>query len=236
MADRERIAYSEADDRFDAVIARPEGAGPHPAVLVCHAWGGRDAFAEGKAQALADLGYLGAAIDVYGLGQRGTDAESSRALMTPLIEDPERLGRRLHAAFEAVRQLPGVDGSRMGVIGFCFGGLCAIRMARMGLPLRGAVSFHGLLKVGKPLHRPVSARILVLHGQDDPMVPPADIGAFAAAMHAAHADWTLHAYAGVMHAFTNPAANDPDFGTVYDAEADRRSHDAMRKFLAEVLA
>lgn len=232
----ETIPYAEGDDSFDAFVARPDGAGPHPAVLVCHAWGGRDEFAEEKARKLADLGYVGAAIDVYGVGKRGTDAASSRALMMSLVSDPPLLRRRLTAAFQAVRILDGVDPDRMGAIGFCFGGLSAILCARMGLPLRGVVSFHGLLKLGEPLDAKVRARLLILHGQDDPMAPPADVGSFAEEMKRIGADWQLHAFPGVMHAFTNPKANDPEQGMVYDEDADRRSWSEMTRFLEEVLA
>jgi dienelactone hydrolase len=232
----ELVAYSEGTDSFDVYVARPEGEGPRPAVLVCHAWGGRDGFAEGKARALADLGYVGAAIDLYGIGRRGTDRASSQALMGALVADPALLRRRLAAAHQAVRSLPGVDGERMAAIGFCFGGMSALLCARMGLALRGVVSFHGLLKIGTALESKPTARILVLHGQDDPMVPPSDVGLFAAEMKRIDADWQIHAYPRVVHAFTNPAANDPSFGTVYNVEADRRSWSAMRLFLAEVLA
>ena len=130
--------------------------------------------------------------------------------------------------------LPIDHGTGIGAIGFCFGGLCSLLMARMGLPMRGAISFHGLLEVGAGLDAKPKARMLVLHGQDDPMVPPAKVGAWAEEMKRIGADWQLHAYPGVMHAFTNPAANDPKFGTVYDAGADGRSWASAKAFLAEV--
>ena len=231
----ELIPFSVAGQSFDVFVARPESTGPHPAVMICHAWGGRDAFAEAEARKLAELGYVGAAIDLYGIGKRGTDKESSQALMMPLVSNPAELRTRLKAAFETVQRIDGVDPTRVGAIGFCFGGLCAILGARMGLPLRGVVSFHGLLKVGEPLETKPRARILVLHGQDDPMAPPEDVGTFAAEMKRIDADWELHAYPGVLHAFTNPQANDRDFGTVYDADADARSRLAMKRFFADVL-
>lgn len=232
----ELVPYSVGDDSFDAFIARPEGAGPHPAVMICHAWGGRDAFAEARAIELAKLGYIGAAIDLYGVGKRGHDKDSSRALMMPLVGEPAVLRARLAASYETVAGLDGVDTGRIGAIGFCFGGLCAILSARMGLDLRGVVSFHGLLDIGEKLDAKPTARILVLHGQDDPMAPPAKVGAFAEEMKRIDADWQLHAYPGVVHAFTNPAADDPGFGTVYDEGADRRSWRAMTQFFAEVFA
>lgn len=232
----ETVTYRDGDDVFDAVIVRPDAPGPRPAVLVCPTWAGRDAAMEARAARLAELGYIGAAIDLYGVGKRGTDPASCRALMQPLVADPPRLRRRLAAAFEAVRGQDGVDPDRMGAIGFCFGGLCSILTARMGLPLRGVVSFHGLLKTDATLSERVHARILVLHGQDDPMAPPADVGAFAETMQRIGAEWQLHAYPGVVHAFTNPNANDRAAGMAYDADADRRSWAEMVRFFAEVFA
>ena len=231
----ELITYTEGGDEFDAFIAHPNGAGPHPAVLICHAWGGRDEFAEDKAKQLAGLGYVGAAIDVYGVGKRGHDQASSRALMSPLVGEPALLRCRLDAAYRAVHDLDTVASERMGAIGFCFGGMCAILCARMGLAMRGVVSFHGLLKIGEPLGTDIGAKILVLHGQDDPMVPPSDVGLFAEEMKRINADWQLHAYPGVVHAFTNPRANDPGFGTVYNQDADRRSWTEMTRFFAETM-
>ncbi|TNE92819.1 MAG: dienelactone hydrolase family protein [Deltaproteobacteria bacterium] len=230
------IPYSLDGHAFDAYVAWPDGDGPHPAVMVCHAYCGRSEFEERRARELAALGYIGVAIDLYGVGQRGNDAETCGALMHGLIRAPETLRSRLAAAHEQVLALDGVDAARTAAIGFCFGGLCAILCARMGLPMRGVVSFHGLLKIGSRLDARVRARILVLHGQDDPMAPPSDVGAFAEEMKRIDADWQLHAYPGVVHAFTNPRANDPQRGTVYDAEADRRSRLAMERFLADVFA
>jgi dienelactone hydrolase len=233
--DAETITYTLDGDDYDVVVAHPKDPGPHPAVLICHAWGGRDKFMEEKARELARMGYVGAAIDVYGVGKRGQGKESSSALMMPLIDNPALLRARLSKAHEVVSGLETVDSERMAAIGYCFGGACSILCARMGLPLRGVVSFHGLLKVGEQLDADVRAQILVLHGQDDPMVPPSDVAAFAEEMKRINADWQLHAYPGVMHAFTNPKANDPDFGTVYDESTDRRSWAEMKRFLGDVL-
>jgi dienelactone hydrolase len=233
---QELVSYSEGGQAFDAFVARPSGTGRHPAVMICHAWGGRDELMESKAKALAELGYIGVAIDLYGVGKRGHDTASSQALMMPLVNDPATLRSRLAASFEAVRGVSGVDQDRIGTIGFCFGGMCSILTARMGLPLRGVVSFHGLLKIGEKLDTKPKGRILVLHGQDDPMAPPADVGAFAEEMKRIDADWALEAYRGVQHAFTNPAANDGVLGLFYNAEADRRSWIAMKRFFGDVFA
>lgn len=216
------------DDAFDA---------PRPAVAVAHAWAGRTAFEEDKARALAGLGYVGFAMDVYGKGRRGTTREENAALMTPLVQDRPLLQARLGAALQALAAQPEVDRDRLAAIGFCFGGLSVLDMARCGLPLRGVVSFHGLFTPpGNTAQQRITAKVLALHGWDDPMVTPEAVLAFAKEMTEAGADWQLHAYGGTMHAFTNPEANDPGFGTVYSARADARSWAAMRGFLAEVLS
>ena len=190
---------------------------------------------EKASRALAELGYVGVGIDLYGVGKRGTDKASSGALMNALVGDPAKLRARLRRAFEETGKLEDVDASRMASIGYCFGGLCSLLLARLGLDLRASVSFHGLLKIGEPLESKPKARMLVLHGQDDPMVPPSDVATFAEEMKRVGGDWQFHAYPGVVHAFTNPKANDPDFGTVYDAEADERSWISMQRFLGDVL-
>ena len=111
-------------------------------------------------------------------------------------------------------------------------------MARGGAAVKGGVSFHGLLGAPENIETgPVSAKVLALHGWNDPMAPPSSVEAFGKEMNAAGADWQLHAYGGVYHAFTNPKANDPDgLGVLYNADADRRSWQTMKNFLQEVLA
>lgn len=230
------ISYSEGDDAFDAVVVEPEGDEPRPAVLVCHAWGGRRELDVIKARALAEQGYVAAAVDVYGVGKRGTDQASSAALMTEMLENPDVLRRRLTAAFQAVRTLERVDPGRMGAMGLCFGGLCVQIMARMGLPLRGVASVHGLLKVGEKLEARPKARLLILHGQDDPLVPPEDIATWAEEMKRIDADWEMHSYPKVLHAFSDPGAAQPELGILYDAKADARSWATLLRFLGEVFA
>lgn len=120
-------------------------------------------------------------------------------------------------------------------MGFCFGGLCALDLARSDADIRGAVSFHGMLKPSGLTEPKVRARVLMLHGYDDPMAPPEDVLAVAREFTAASADWQLHAYGQTVHAFTNPFAQDRAGGMQYDEAADRRSWHALEEFLAEVL-
>jgi len=233
----ERITYREGDDEFEAFVAYDETrSGKLPAVLVSHAWAGQGDFEQAKCEVLAELGYVAIALDNYGVGKRGTTKEENAVLMQPLVEDRELLKRRMLAGYELACGLEQVDSERIGAMGFCFGGLCTLDLARTGAPLRGVVSFHGiLLPSGLPAEQ-ISAKVLVLHGHEDPMVPPDQVAAFMAEMTAAGADWQVHQYGSTMHAFTNPEANDPDFGTVYEPKAERRSLESMRDFFAEVFA
>lgn len=212
--------------------ARP---GPLPAVLISHAWNGRDEFVEAKARRLAWHGYAAMALDMYGKGKRGETTEQCQKLMTPLVQDRKLLARRMTAGLETLRAQPQVDTGRVAAMGFCFGGLCVLDLARTGVDLRGVVSFHGLLKPNGLPPNKIRAKVLILHGYDDPMAPPEDVLAVAKELTDAGADWQLHAFGHTLHAFTNPHANDRANGLLYDEAADRRSWFALRQFLEEVL-
>lgn len=236
MAIQTRAIDYEIDGKpFEGILAFDAGKpGPRPLVLVAHAWAGRSEFEVNKAKAIAELGYTAFAIDLYGKGVLGTSNEENQALMTPLAEDRPNLQRRLTHIIEVAKEQPEADAGKVAAIGFCFGGLCVLDIARAGTDIAGVVSFHGLLGAPGNIVNKITAKVLALHGWDDPMAPPADVEAFGKEMTTAKADWQLHAYGGVMHAFTNPAANDPDFGTVFDATADKRSWHAMKNFLYEI--
>jgi dienelactone hydrolase len=208
---------------------------PRPVVLINHTWAGRDQFVAEKAQKIAELGYVGFAVDMYGKGILGSSPEQNAMLMRPFMEDRDLLQQRMKAALLASHQLPYVDKTKCAAIGFCFGGLCVLDLARTGVEMCGVVSFHGLLGApGNTQGTRIKAKILALHGFDDPMVPVEHVIAFEQEMTQAKADWQLHSYGHTMHAFTNPVANNPQFGTVYQPDADRRSWLAMQNFLAEL--
>ncbi|MDF1683407.1 MAG: dienelactone hydrolase family protein [Legionellaceae bacterium] len=208
-----------------------------PAVLVFHDWSGRNEFACVKAEQFAEMGYVGFAADLYGAGVIGTTNDEKQALMAPLMNDRLRLFGRLFAALDALAAFPEVDETRVAAVGYCFGGLCALDLARTGASISGVVSFHGLLKAPNPRPKEsIHAKVLALHGFDDPMVPPEDVTAFCHEMTEAHADWQMHMYGQTTHAFTNPEANDPILGTRYSAKAEHRSFQAMTHFLTEIFA
>jgi dienelactone hydrolase len=231
------IDYEHAGTLLSGFLAYDDAPlRPRPVVLVSHAWVGRDEFACTKARRLAELGYVGFALDLYGKGVLGKDRDENARLMQPFLSDRTFLQARMMAALETARGLPPVDPSRCAAIGFCFGGLCVLDLARIGADLRGVVSFHGLLSPPSNTQgRRIQAKVLVLHGYDDPMVPPEQVLILGRELTEAGADWQIHMYGNTLHAFTNPQANDPSFGTVYDATADLRSWQSMQNFLAEVL-
>ena len=232
------LDYTDGDTTCEAYVATPDAGGRRPAVLIAHQWSGQSDAERATAERLAGLGYVGFAIDVYGKGRRGEPGGDHGHLMNPFLADRAKLRVRLVAAVEAARSHAAVDPERIAVIGFCFGGLCAIDLARANAPgLRGAVSFHGLFSAPNLGPQPeIKPSILVLHGWDDPMAPPKDVLALTEELTAAKADWQLHGYGNAMHAFTNPAANMPERGLAYNEKAARRSWASAEAFLAEVLA
>lgn len=210
-----------------------------PAVLVFHAWAGQDEFATSKADMLAEQGYVGFAVDMYGDGKRGSSPEENSKLMSPFMADRAMLRRRALAAVECVKTQPAVDPDRLACIGFCFGGLCALDVARAGVPgVRGAVAFHGLFAppAGVPVANPMRTKVLACHGWNDPMVKPDAVAAFAKEMSDAGADWELNAYGHHGHAFTNPQAQDAKNGMQFSPVIARRAFRAMEDFLAEVFS
>jgi dienelactone hydrolase len=232
------VGYLDDDVLLEAFFAFDDSlSGRRPAVLINHTWVGRDDFVAEKAVKLAELGYVGFAVDMYGKGVLGSSAEENAKLMQPFMDNRQMLQKRMHSALNAVKLMPWVDDRKIAAIGFCFGGLCSLDLARTGADLKGVVSFHGLLSApGNTQNNVIKAKILALHGHDDPMVPVEQVIAFEQEMTKAGADWQLHTYGHTMHAFTNPVANNPDFGTVYQPDADRRSWLAMENFLTEVFA
>ncbi|MEM6537268.1 MAG: dienelactone hydrolase family protein [Pseudomonadota bacterium] len=211
--------------------------GPVPVVLVGHAWAGRTDYEAEAARNIAKLGYAAFAYDLYGKGVVGTTTEECNALMTPLVEDRAMLHSRLLRSLEVAKDQSEVDGTKAAAMGYCFGGLCVLDLARIGADVLGVASFHGLLNppsVGKK--NTIEAKVIVFHGYDDPMAKPEDMVALANELTEAKADWQILALGGTMHAFTNPNANDPSFGTVYSEKASNRSSLAFTAFLEECFA
>jgi dienelactone hydrolase len=232
------IDYAHGDLALEGFLAWDDAVStPRPAVAIAHAWGGRSEFEESKAVRLAEQGYVGFAIDMYGKGVRGSNPEENARLMAPFLEDRPLLQARIKEAIGVLRLQPEVDAGRLAAMGFCFGGLCVLDLARSGGDVLGVASFHGLFAApGNTVGNRIGAKVLCLHGYDDPMVPPQSVLDLAAELTDAGADWQLHAYGNTLHSFTNPGANDPGLGAIYNAAADRRSWAALLDFLEEIFA
>jgi dienelactone hydrolase len=233
----EKLVHDHKGSSLEAVVAYPDTDSVAPGIMIFSDWSGRGPHAEDVAQRLAALGYVGFAADMYGDGRRGSSKEENTELMNSVASDRAFLQDRLNAICDKMASLPEVDAGKLAASGYCFGGLCALDAARAGLPVKGVAAFHAILAApGNTDGNKISAKVLALHGWDDPMATPDDVNAFAKEMSAAQADWQLHAYGNTLHAFTNKEANDPDFGTVYSKSADDRSWQAFTNFLEEIFA
>jgi dienelactone hydrolase len=215
---------------------------PRPGILVAHAWRGLDDFAKEKARELAKLGYVAFAADVYGQGTTADTDEKALALMQPLFFNRKELRQRIGAAYDVLAKQPQVDRSKLGAIGFCFGGMTVIELLRDGRDLRGVVSFHGILgrtlkdkKAELAPNAPhLKGSLLILNGHDDPLVKKEDVEYIQKEFTEAKVDWQLHDYGHVVHAFTNPQVTDVKTGMAYNAKAARRSWQSMVNFFEEV--
>ncbi len=209
-------------------------AGPAaPLVMIVHAWGGLGDGEKRTAQKITEaLGYATFAVDVYGKGRRGGSPEQNRALMDPLLADRAQLQTRLAAGLAVAKRTARTDAA--AAIGYCFGGLCVLDMARAGHPVAGVVSFHGLFSTAPNIPKPrITTKVLIEHGWQDPMATPEHVLALATEMITAGADWRLNAHGRAVHAFTSPGAANRAGGAEYDAAADRRSFASLTDFLAE---
>ena len=232
----EVVEYLDGEQVCEGFLAYDDAApGRRPGVVVVHEWMGLGDHAKERAKALASLGYVAFAADIYGKGIRAKDYKEAGALAGKYKGDLPLLRSRARAAFDTLARNARVDAAKVFAIGYCFGGTTVLELARSGAPVAGVVSFHGNLGTKDPGDaKNVKGRVLVLHGAADPYVPPAEVAAFQKEMDDAKVDWQMVFYAGAVHSFTNPAAgSDPAKGAAYDAKADRRSWEAMKAFLSE---
>jgi dienelactone hydrolase len=204
-----------------------------PGVLVCHQGGGLAGHEKERARMLAELGYVAFAPDLY--GEKPTAREEMMALLNTLVEDPALWGERIVAGLAQLKAQPGVDASRLGAIGFCFGGMTVIEAVRATTELKCVVAFHpGLTWLPETDPRPVSGKVMVCAGQKDPLIPEDARNRFLRLMNAAGADLQYLNYSEAGHSFTDRSVaglNMPGFN--YDASTDRRSWAAMRALFDE---
>lgn len=233
------VEYEQGGVVLEGYLAYDEALSSlRPGVLIVHAWKGITDYERGRAQQLAELGYVAFCADIYGKGVRPADSQAAGEQAGKFRADRPLLRARAQAGLDTLKALPQVDPARVAAIGYCFGGGTVLELARSGAPLAGVASFHGNLDT--PLPAPpgaVQCKVLVLHGADDPHVTADSVAAFAAEMRAAGADWQLVMYGGAVHSFSDPGAgDDPSKGAAYNAAADRRSWQAMLDFFDELFS
>ena len=209
---------------------------PLPSILIAPAWAGCNQQAMERANILARLGYAAFAIDLYGEGRVGQTREECNELMNSVAKDRSHLLERLLSTLATLKTQPEVDPNRVAALGYCFGGLCVLDLARADAPLRGVISLHGIFSAPEGAPTPaIHAKVLVLHGFEDPMATPEQGIALAQELTQRGADWQLHCYGATLHACTNPEGNGKAFGAVFNPLTDERGWRLARDFLSEVL-
>ena len=231
------VEYRQGNAVLEGYLAYDDSkAEKRPGVLVVHEWTGLGPYVQKRVQQLAGMGYVAFGADIYGKGIRPDNPKDAAAISGTYKADRQLMRDRVLAGLAELRRQPQVDPGRLAAIGYCFGGTTVLELARSGADVRGVVSFHGGLDTTMPAPAAqVRAKVLVLHGADDPFESPAQVTAFQDEMRKAGADWQMVYYSGTVHSFTNPeAGNDPKKGAAYNERADRRSWEAMKLFFAEL--
>lgn len=233
------MEYRQGNTQLIGYLAFPKDmTGPLPGILVVHEWMGLNDYAKHRADQLAELGYIAFAADIYGDGKIAANREEAGKLAGSYKNDRPLLRARVAAGLATLKAQPGVAGDKIAAIGYCFGGTAVLELARSGADIAGVVSFHGGLDTPTSQDaKNIRAKVLALHGADDPYVPADQVAAFENEMRQASVDWQLIVYGGAVHGFTNPAnGTDNSKGAAYNALADARSWVAMQQFFNELFA
>lgn len=235
----EKLSYTADSTTAESYVAFDESkSGKLPVVLVVPEWWGLNEYAQRRARELAELGYFALAVDMYGKGAQAADPAQAQALATPFYQNAEWATSRLQAAVAAASRYANADTGKVAGVGYCFGGSMLLNAAKLGMPFKAVVSFHGGLAGVAPKGKPL-ARILVLHGAADQFVPASDVAQFRKQLDSVKADYMFKEYADATHAFTNPDATENgkkfNLPISYNGAADTASWQEMKTFLAEVL-
>ncbi len=231
------IAYADGNQKLNGFgIEAKTTTTKKAGVLILPAWKGIDNHSKEVAQQLSDMNYIVFVADIYGEGNYPTNTQEAGKLSGFYKNNFLDYQRRIELALQQLIKL-GANPDQIVVIGYCFGGTGALEVARSKMKVRGVVSFHGgLEKEVSRFSNPITAKVLVLHGADDPYVSKQSITDFQNEMRMAKADWQMIYYADAVHAFTEiSAGNDPSKGAAYNEKADKRSWEHFKLFLIEVL-
>lgn len=231
------VEYTDGDTVLQGYLAYDENLKENmPAVLIVHEWMGIGEYVKKRAEQLAAMGYAAFAVDIYGKDIRPVNRQEASKQATIYRSDRQLMRRRAIAGLEQVKKFEFVDPNRIAAMGYCFGGGVVLELARSGADVKGVVSFHGNLDTPNPDDaKNIKAKVLVLHGADDPYVPREQIDAFEKEMREAEVDWQMIYYGNAVHSFTNPdAGSDASTGAAYNKQADIRSWQHMAVFFKEI--
>ncbi len=232
------ITYSVGTTEYESVLLFDDAVkGPRPGLVAVPNWMGVTPANVKQIGEIAGPGYVVLVADVYGKGVRPTGPEQAGKFAGGLKADRARLRERVAEALEVLRaqvKSAPLDPARIGAIGFCFGGTSVLELVRSGAKVAGVVTFHGGLDSPTPADGSnITAKVLALHGADDPTIPAKDLEAFEDEMRAAKVDWQLVKYGNTVHSFTDPDANTPG-RSQYNPVSARRAREAMEAFFAEL--
>lgn len=236
----ETVEYQVAGATFEGYVAYDASStAKRPGILVVHEWWGQNDYARTRARQLAAEGYVAFAVDMYGQGKVTADPAVAKEWSTAVYSNPAVAEARFGAGLEVLKTHKFTSEADMSAVGYCFGGGISLNMARRGVDLDGVASFHGGLGTAQPAKAgEVKAKLLVLTGGADPMVPLDQVEGFRKEMREAGVVTEIHVYPGALHAFTNPAATEVgkkfDMPVAYDEAADAQSWNELMEFLTEL--
>lgn len=231
------VLYQDGTQILNGLAIKPSNTNTQkPGILILPAWKGIDSHAKTTAVDLANLGYYTFVADIYGEGNYPQNTAEAGKIAGFYKNNTALYQKRIELALTQLIQA-GANPDNIVVIGFCFGGTGALEAARAHLNIKGVVSFHGGLgKEATHAVTPITAKVVVCHGADDPYVSKEEITAFQQEMRDAKADWQMIYYANAVHSFTDPdAGNDNAKGAAYNEKAAKRSFEHLKLFLNEVL-
>jgi dienelactone hydrolase len=237
MSKDRAVAHEFEGEQLESVfVGRRDGQSRPTVVLIPTVMGVTD-LEIGFGRQLVELGYNAFVADLFGKKFRGAPRDTMFGEMTRLRGDRAALRRRMQHVLEIAQTESKVNGQQIVVAGYCFGGQCALDLARSGADIAAAVSFHGLFDPpGLPKEK-IKAKVVAFHGWDDPMVPPEKVVALGQELTEAGSDWQIHAYGHVGHGFTNPHASQLEIeGVAYDALAAERSWTSFINLLEELFS
>ena len=231
------VEYKQGTTVLEGYLAWDDATtAKRPGILVVHEWTGINPYIQQRVESLAKMGYVAFAADIYGKGIRPATPAEAGKIAGIYKSDRSLLRARVNAGLDVLKAQKAVDLQRIAAIGYCFGGTTVLELARSGADVSGIVSFHGGLSTPTPQDaRNIKAKVLALHGADDPFVKADEVAAFQDEMRVAGVDWQFVSYAKAVHGFTNPDnGSDNSKGAAYNEKADKRSWEAMKQFFAEI--